>query len=58
MADLAEQLQRLQGDFAAARIATDSPGFYEDPGFIRREHKDPAYLDNYAHPFCTPLSAA
>ena len=48
MADLAERLQRLQGDFADARIPTGSPGFYEDRGFIRREQKDPAYLDNYA----------
>jgi hypothetical protein len=48
MADVAERLRQLQGDFAAARISTDSPGFYEEPGFVRREQKDPTYLDNYA----------
>jgi hypothetical protein len=48
MTDLAERLRHLQSDFSAARIPTDSPGFYEDRGFIRREQKDPTYLDNYA----------
>ncbi len=48
MTDLAERLRLLQSDFAEARIPTDSPGFYEDRGFIRREQKDPTYLDNYA----------
>ena len=47
MTDLAERLRQLQSDFAAARIPIDSPGFYEDRGFVRREQKDPTYLDNY-----------
>jgi hypothetical protein len=48
MIESAEGLQQLQEDFAQAGIATDSPGFYEDFQFIRRENKDPTYLDNYA----------
>jgi hypothetical protein len=43
-----EGIEQLQQDFAGARIPTDEPGFYEDPAFIRREHKIPHYLDNYA----------
>jgi hypothetical protein len=41
-------LQQLQEDFAQARISTDTPGFYEDFQFIRREHRDPTYINNYA----------
>lgn len=48
MTQLAEPLQKLQKDFTDARIPTDQPGFYEDFQFIRRESKDPTYLDNYA----------
>jgi hypothetical protein len=43
-----EGLERLQQEFAAARIPTDKPGFYEERQFVRREQQDPAYLDNYA----------
>jgi hypothetical protein len=35
-------------DFAAAKISTEEPGFYEDGAFIRREAKTPHYLFNYA----------
>jgi hypothetical protein len=48
MIETADGLESLQKDFAEAGITTDSPGFYEDFQFIRREHKDPTYLDNYA----------
>ena len=48
MIEIVEGLQQLQEDFAEAGISTDAPGFYEDFQFIRREHKDPTYLDNYA----------
>lgn len=41
-------IEQLQQEFADARISTDEPGFYEDGQFIRREQKDPQYLDNYA----------
>jgi hypothetical protein len=43
-----EGIERLQQEFANARIQTDEPGFYEDPAFIRREARIPYYLDNYA----------
>jgi hypothetical protein len=51
-----EGIEQLEQEFAAARIPTNEPGFYEDPAFIRREQKIPHYLDNYArfvqqHPF-------
>lgn len=48
MIETAEGLQQLRDDFAEAGIETDKPGFYEDFQFIRRENKDPTYLDNYA----------
>jgi hypothetical protein len=48
MLELEEGIQQLQAEFSEARIPTDSPGFYEDFQFIRREQKDPTYLDNYA----------
>jgi hypothetical protein len=41
-------LEELLKDFAAAKICTDEPGFYEDGAFIRREQKVPNYLHNYA----------
>jgi hypothetical protein len=48
MLQLEQGLEQLQKDFAAAGIATDQPGFYEDFQFIRREQKDPTYINNYA----------
>lgn len=48
MARSAEGFERLAREFAEADISTERPGFYEDIQFIRREHKDPTYLDNYA----------
>jgi hypothetical protein len=48
MPEIAEGLQQLQAEFAAAGINTDKPGFYEDFQFIRQERKDPTYLDHYA----------
>jgi hypothetical protein len=48
MLKLEADLDGLQKEFADARIPTDSPGFYEEGAFIRREQKDPTYLDNYA----------
>jgi hypothetical protein len=48
MEQLAERLDKLQTEFADARIPTDQPGFYEEFQFVRRESKDPTYLDNYA----------
>jgi hypothetical protein len=48
MANSDEALDRLRKDFSAADIPTDSPGFYEDRAFVRREQKDPSFLDNYA----------
>ena len=43
-----EGIERLQQEFADANIPTDQPGFHQYPAFIRREQKDPQYLDNYA----------
>jgi hypothetical protein len=43
-----EGLDQILQDFAAAKISTDEPGFYEEGAFIRREAKVPRYLDNYA----------
>jgi hypothetical protein len=43
-----EGLERLRKEFSEAGIPTDSPGFYEHRAFVRREQKEPAYLDNYA----------
>ena len=43
-----EGIERIEQEFADAKIATDEPGFYEDPAFIRREARIPNYLDNYA----------
>ncbi len=45
---MAEGLEQLEQEFAAAHIPTDEPGFYEDRAFIRREQQVPYYLDNYA----------
>jgi hypothetical protein len=44
----AERLQRLQTELSDAGIPVDEPGFYESFAFVRRESKDPTYLDNYA----------
>jgi hypothetical protein len=44
----ADGLEQVEQEFAAARINTDEPGFYEDRAFIRRESQVPHYLDNYA----------
>jgi hypothetical protein len=43
-----ECLKKLLADFDAAGISTENPGFYEDFAFIRCEHKDPNYFENYA----------
>jgi hypothetical protein len=43
-----ERFALLQKEFSDAGISTEEPGFYEEPGFIRREHKDPTYINNYA----------
>jgi hypothetical protein len=43
-----EGLEELVREFAAAKISTDEPGFYEEGAFIRREQKVPNYLYNYA----------
>ena len=48
MPTIEEGIEQLQQEFADAKIPTDEPGFYEDRAFIRREQKDPHYLDNYA----------
>jgi hypothetical protein len=49
MSVLAEEgLEQLVQEFAASKISTDEPGFYEEGAFIRREAKVPHYLDNYA----------
>ncbi len=44
----AEGIEQLEEEFAAAKIPTDEPGFYEDRAFIRREQRVPHFLDNYA----------
>ena len=47
MSCIAEGIERIEQEFAAARIPTDEPGFYEDRQFVRREQRDPTYLVNY-----------
>ena len=41
-------IEQLIKEFAAAKISTDEPGFYEEGAFIRREAQVPNYLHNYA----------
>lgn len=48
MVETSNGLAQLEKEFADAKIDTTSPGFYEDFQFVRRETRDPTYINNYA----------
>lgn len=42
---LEQQLEKL---FQTDGIDTGNPGFYDEPNFLKKEQRDPRYLENYA----------
>lgn len=43
---LEQQLEKL---FQKDGVEIERPGFYDEPNFLKKEQRDPRYLENYAH---------
>lgn len=41
-------IQQIERDFKNRGINFSKPGFYDEPGFVAAEQRDPAYLERYA----------
>lgn len=48
MASFTEEFSAIHQDFAARKIPTETPGFYDHPAFMAHERTYPKYLNHYA----------